>query len=101
MKKLMILLQVIGWEWLAAQHQTSTLDEPHLGGSIPYTVDIREVSLSPTPLPNIHSVAAGKWEGQWVFLAGRTNGLHGMTGRGAFDPLYENRMRRRISSRTS
>jgi hypothetical protein len=91
MKKFLILLQLAGWEGLAAQHQTSTLDEPHLDGSIPYTVDIREVSLAPAPLPNIHSVATGEWQGQWVFLAGRTNGLHGMTARGAFDPLYENR----------
>ncbi|MDB4572601.1 hypothetical protein N9Z92_01715 [Akkermansiaceae bacterium] len=42
-------------------------------------------------MPNIHSVAAGEWDRHWIFLAGRTNGLHGMTDRGAFDPLFENR----------
>ena len=73
------------------QHQTTVLDEPHVGASLPYSVEIREVSLSPAPLPNIHSVAAGMWEGHWILMAGRTNGLHGMTGQNGFDPVYENR----------
>ena len=74
-----------------AAHQTTTLDLPHVDGTLPYTVDIQEVSLAPAALPNIHSVAAGELNGEWVLLAGRTNGLHGLTGLNAFDPLYENR----------
>ncbi len=74
-----------------AQHQTATLDEPHTGGALPYSIEIREVSLAPAAVPNLHSAAAAIWEGQWVLLAGRTNGLHGMTGRNAFDPVFENR----------
>ncbi|MBK1828693.1 hypothetical protein [Haloferula rosea] len=73
------------------QHQTTALDEPHVGGTIPYTVDIQEISLAPAAQPSLHSVAAAEWNGEWVLLAGRTNGLHGMTGMNAFDPLYENR----------
>ena len=76
---------------LSGQHQTATLTEPYVNGSIPYTVEMREVSLAPAILPNIHSVAAAEWQGQWILLGGRTNGLHGMTGMNAFDPLYENR----------
>lgn len=74
-----------------SQHQTTVLDEPHIGGTIPYTVDIQEISLAPAAQPNLHSVAAGELHGEWVLLAGRSNGLHSMTGMNAFDPLYENR----------
>lgn len=76
---------------VAAQHQTSELTLPHVGGTLPYTLEIQEVSLAPAALPNLHSAAAGTWNGEWVLLAGRTNGLHGMTGMNAFDPVYENR----------
>ena len=73
-----------------AQHQT-VLDPPLVGGTLLYSITLREVSLAPAPIPTLHSVAAGKWNGQWVLLAGRTAGLHGLTGMNAFDPQYENR----------
>lgn len=73
------------------QHQTTVLTEPYVNGSIPYTLEIKEVSIGSASVPNIHSIAAAEWQGQWVFLGGRTNGLHGMTGMNAFDPAYENR----------
>ncbi len=73
------------------QHQTPTLTEPFVNGSIPYSIEIREVSFEPAILPNIHSTAAAEWQGQWIILGGRTNGLHGMTGMNAFSPAYENR----------
>lgn len=76
--------------WLSAQHQTP-LDPPVTGGTLPYEIHLREVSLAPAPMPTLHSVAAGKWQGLWVLLAGRTAGLHGMTGNNAFDPQFENR----------
>jgi hypothetical protein len=75
---------------LVAQHQT-TLDPPIIGGELPYTIELNEVSLAPAPVPTLHSVAAGRWQGQWVLLAGRTAGLHGLTGLNAFDPQTENR----------
>jgi hypothetical protein len=75
---------------VVAQHQT-VLDPPVVGGVLPYAIELREVSLAPAPIPTLHSVAAGKWEGQWILLAGRTAGLHGLTGFNAFDPQYENR----------
>ena len=73
-----------------AQHQTA-LDPPLVGGTLPYSITLREISLAPAPIPTLHSVAAGKWDGLWVLLAGRTAGLHGLTGQNAFDPQYENR----------
>jgi hypothetical protein len=74
----------------SAQHQTA-LDPPLVGGTLPYSITLREISLAPAPIPTLHSVAAAKWDGQWVLLAGRTAGLHGLTGQNAFDPQYENR----------
>lgn len=76
---------------VAAQHQTATLDPPVLGGLLPYSVALREISLAPAAVPNLHSAATAVWDGQWVLLGGRTNGLHGLTGMNAFDPQYENR----------
>jgi hypothetical protein len=73
-----------------SQHQT-VLDPPLVGGTLPYSITLREISLSPAAVPTLHSVAAGKWDGQWVLLAGRSAGLHGLTGQNAFDPQFENR----------
>lgn len=75
---------------LHGQHQTP-LDPPVTGGALPYGILIREISLAPAQIPTLHSIAAAKWEGQWVMLGGRTSGLHGMTGVNAFDPQFENR----------
>ena len=75
----------------AAQHQTAVLDPPVTGGTLPYEITLREISLAPAMVPTLHSAAAGVWLNQWVLLAGSTNGLHGLTGNNAFDPKYENR----------
>lgn len=74
----------------AAQHQTS-LEPPLVGGTLPYTIQLREVSLAPAAIPTLHSMAVALHAGQWVLLAGRTSGLHGLTGLNAFDPQFENR----------
>jgi hypothetical protein len=83
-------IAVLSAPLILAQHQTA-LDPPQVGGTLPYSITLRETSLAPAPIPTLHSVAAGKWDGQWVLLAGRTSGLHGLTGQNAFDPQYENR----------
>ena len=75
---------------MLAQHQTATFDEPVVGGIIPYQIELHEISIAPADVPNIHSMAAAEWNHQWVFMAGRTNGLHSMRGNGAFDPAYSN-----------
>ena len=76
---------------VGAIHQTETLDWPIRDGRLPYTLEFSEVSLAPADIQNLHSVAAGALDGLWVLLAGRTNGLHGLTGLNAFDPQFENR----------
>ena len=87
LRSLMVLLCLAGFAH--AQHQTP-LDPPVVGGSLPYEISLREISMAPAPMPTLHSVAAGHWQGQWVLLAGRTAGLHGLTGNTGFDPQYEN-----------
>ena len=85
-----LLLMGLACQHATAIHQTE-LDAPLVGGTLPYSIEIRETSLAPAPMPTLHSVAAAKWDGQWILLAGRTAGLHGLTGQNAFDPQYENR----------
>lgn len=75
----------------AAEHQTAGYTRPLVGSALPYRVMIEEVATGGIDLPNVHSFVAGEVDGEWVLLAGRTNGLHGMTGMNAFDPAFENR----------
>lgn len=73
-----------------AVHQT-TLDDPVAPVASPFQVTLNQVTMA-AEIPTLHSYAAGQWQGQWVLLAGKTNGLHGMTGGHLpFDPAYENR----------
>lgn len=45
------------------------------GDELPFTIEIEEANFS---LPvGIHSGVVGRAHGKWLFLAGRTNGLHG------------------------
>ena len=90
MKPPTLLLFIAIVQSAPAIHQTA-LDPPLVGGTLPYSIALREISLAPAPMPTLHSVAAAKWDGQWILLAGRTSGLHGLTGQNAFDPQYENR----------
>lgn len=54
---------------------------------LPFTIAIEEV---PYQLPTgLHSGAAGTYRGQWVIIAGRTNGLHGF-GVNPFPPSQQN-----------
>ena len=55
----------------AAQHQTAILDPPVTGGTLPYEITLREISLAPAAVPTLHSVAAAVWQDQWVLLAGQ------------------------------
>lgn len=43
--------------------------------TLPFSIELEEVTHSGWPV--LHSFAFGKWDGKWVILAGRTNGLHG------------------------
>ena len=88
---LSLLLSMGAFYSIQAAHQTETFDDPVAPVSLPFQLTMNQVSFT-TQIPTLHSYASGQWEGQWVLLAGKTNGLHGMTGGGTpFDPAYENR----------
>lgn len=57
-----------------AENQTSKISRIFPGSELPFKVSIEEADFS-LPL-GIHSYAFGKHDGKWVFLAGRTNGMH-------------------------
>lgn len=42
---------------------------------LPFTLEMEEATFS--EWPGLHSFAFGEWDGKWVFMAGRSNGLHG------------------------
>ena len=65
-----------------------SLDEAKL----PYAVKLKRVE-TPTPLPTLQSFAVGQHQGQWVFIGGRSNGLHNFTGEPLknFPPSAQNR----------
>jgi hypothetical protein len=73
------------------QHQTLQLDDPVVARTTPFNLELRLVSMA-GEVPTLHSYVAGQHGNEWVLLAGKTNGLHGMTGRNAFDPAFENRV---------
>jgi hypothetical protein len=65
-----------------------------LGGGL--DVELSLVDFGQTALPTLHSVARATYDGQWVMVAGRTNGMHSVnsldfTGLTAFPPSSQNR----------
>jgi hypothetical protein len=66
-----------------AQHQTPTTTPLSPAGVLPYRVTLQEADYSGIDLPTLHSYAVGTFDNKWLFISGRTNGLHG------FDALFE------------
>ena len=58
-------------------------------GSSPFTLETELVSMSNAP--RIHSFAFAQSGGKWLFIGGRTNGLHGFSIGESFPPTYENK----------
>ncbi|MBL9163263.1 MAG: hypothetical protein JNL18_11055 [Planctomycetaceae bacterium] len=76
-----------------AAHQTPTTSPIDLTGNVPYKIGLREVDFGAAPLPLLHSYAAGTYDGKWVLLSGRSNGVHDLaqSGQGSFPPAAQNR----------
>lgn len=76
-----------------AAHQTAETSPVELNGSLPYKITLTPYDFGAAPLPTLHSYAAGTYDGKWVLLAGRTNGLHGFSTVSAqnFPPQFQNR----------
>jgi len=75
---------------LDANNQTPDVSTIHQGDKLPFKVQIEQADFS---LPNgIHSGVFAVYKGKWLFLAGRTNGLHGFTDTpDNFPPSQQNR----------
>ncbi len=73
---------------VCADNQTTTLSQIFSGEDLPFQVQIEQADFS---LPNgIHSYALGIHKGVWLFVAGRTNGLHGFAPADNFPPSQQN-----------
>lgn len=55
----------------------------------PYTIELERITMPGTPL--IHSFAFAEANGKWLFVGGRTNGLHGFDPGTAFPKQYSNK----------
>ena len=64
-----------------------------LNSALPYRVSLQPYDFGPAALPTLHSFAAAENDGEWVLIAGRTNGLHGFSqvAAGNFPPQFQNR----------
>lgn len=76
-----------------AANQTDTLSPVHVGSSYPYRIDVQTYDFGTAQLPTLQSFATATYDGKWVMLAGRTNGLHGFgqTGAQNFPPAAQNK----------
>ncbi len=58
------------------------------GSNEPYTIELQSYPMPGAPA--IHSFAFAKWGGKWLFLGGRTNGMHGFNPNNAFPKQFSN-----------
>lgn len=79
----------LGHSEVFCDNQTEDLSPIACGKKLPFEVKIRRADFD---LPNgWHSGVYANYEGKWVFLAGRTNGLHGFDGNNDnFPPQAQN-----------
>jgi hypothetical protein len=83
---------LVGWVGgIQADNQTPDLSPIFPETELPFRVAIE---LADFMLPNgIHSFASATYRGKWLFMAGRTNGLHGFgAGPDNFPPLEQNKV---------
>jgi len=59
-------------------NQTPTVSPIQLSG-LPYTIELLSADTGSAVLPTLNSFAVGTEGGNWVFVAGRTNGRHDFT----------------------
>jgi|GEM_PF-891057 len=60
-------------------NQTAYVSPVIVDGRLPYALDIQPYGMDAANVPGLHSFAAAQHQGEWVLLAGRTNGLHGFS----------------------
>src|SRR5690349_16148722 len=64
-----------------ADNQTPTVSPIELSG-LPYSIQLQNADMGSASLPTLQAYAAGTYDGMWVLMAGRTNGLHKFTNDG-------------------
>ena len=76
---------------VCAQDQTTTFS-PVTNWAGSYGISLQTYDMGSADMPTLQSFASGQYNGQWVMLAGRTNGLHSFTQSGTanFPPAYQN-----------
>lgn len=57
-------------------------------GTDPYTVELEQIDIADAPA--IQSFAFAQSDGKWLFIGGRTNGLHGFSGSNSFPKQFSN-----------
>ena len=55
----------------------------------PYSIELQQIAMPGTPA--IHSFAFAQSNGRWLFVGGRTNGLHGFSAGTSFPKQYSNK----------
>jgi len=79
---------------IEAANQTATLSPVEINPNLPYRIEVRPVSFGAAELPTLHSYAVGNYDGKWLLISGRTNGLHGFDAISPgqnFPPQFQNR----------
>lgn len=85
---LLLCLVVQFHVFAVSPNQTDTVSPIHNGSKLPFQVSVELADFS---LPNgYHSGVTGIYEGKWILLAGRTNGLHGFGPTDNFPPSAQN-----------
>jgi hypothetical protein len=89
----MIVMLAIVTSPVIAQHQTDTFSPVNVGSSQPWQVSVRRFEFGAADKPTLQSFASAMYDGKWVMLAGRTNGMHGFGQSGSqnFPPASQNK----------
>jgi hypothetical protein len=77
-----------------AANQTAGVTPIQTDSALPYRIEIRPYSMGTVDVPTLHSYAVGEYDGKWLLVSGRTNGLHGFNGAAPdenFPPASQNR----------
>lgn len=74
-------------------HQTPGFTPIELDHALPFRIELKEYDFGSGELPGLHSYAAGHYDGKWVLIAGRTNGVHDLdqSGEDSFPDESQNR----------
>ncbi|MCA9234637.1 MAG: hypothetical protein KDA44_04170 [Planctomycetales bacterium] len=77
----------------AGPHQTDAVTPLAPTGDLPFRIELQAVDVGNLELPTLHSYAAAQYDGKWVLVGGRTNGLHGFeqSGSANFPTASQNR----------